>query len=72
MNIDQAAAFLAATILSGLGFICVAIIILVINNLFSKYWKPVTFFKYIFASTLGANPPRFVDTTEPTLNKDTK
>ena len=46
MDMDQAAVFLAGSILTMLGFIVVFAGIIVINNLLSKYWKPVQFFKY--------------------------
>ncbi len=41
MDINQAATFLTASILTGLGFIVVAGTIIILNNLFSKFWKPV-------------------------------
>ena len=69
MNIEQAAMFLSSAILTGFGTISISIVILVVNNLFSKYWKPVVFSKYIFGGLLGSEPPRFVDTMEPTLEK---
>ena len=69
MNIEQAAMFLSSAILTGFGTICISIVILVVNNLFSKYWKPVVFSKYIFGGVFGSEPPRFVDTMEPTLEK---
>jgi hypothetical protein len=43
---DQMAFWLAGSILMMLGFIVVVIGVLIINNLFSKYWKPVTIIKY--------------------------
>lgn len=46
MDMDQAAVFLAGSILTMLGFIVIAIGVIVINNLLNKYWKPVKFFKY--------------------------
>jgi hypothetical protein len=72
MNIDQAASFLTGSILFGIGVVCLTVTILVVNNLFSKYWKPVVFTKYLFPTTFSDTPPRFVDTVEPTFNKDTK
>ena len=42
MTIEQAGNFLIGSILAGLGFCIVTVAILVINNLFHKYWKPVT------------------------------
>ena len=46
MSMDQAAFWLAGSILTMLGFVVVAIGILIINNLFSKYWKAVTWLKF--------------------------
>ena len=46
MDMDQAAVFLAGSILTMLGFIVVVAGIIVINNLLNKYWKPVQFFKW--------------------------
>lgn len=43
---DQAAVFLAGSILTALGFIVVFAAVITINNMLSKYWKPVQFFKY--------------------------
>lgn len=68
MNIEQSAMFLASSILVGLGTIVLIIVILVINNLFAKFWKPVDMSKHIFPNThafeKGLNS-RFVDATEP-------
>lgn len=41
MDIDQASTFFVGSILVMLGFIVVAAGVVVINNLFAKYWKPV-------------------------------
>jgi len=62
MDMDQAAVFLAGSILTCLGFIVVAMAILVINNLCSKYWKPITWIRYDDAS--HDLPPRFVTQEE--------
>jgi len=73
MDMDQAAVFLAGSILTCLGFIVVAMAILVINNLCSKYWKPITWIRYDTDS--HELPPRFITqeeldkTNEPKLNK---
>jgi hypothetical protein len=42
MTVEQAGNFLIGSILAGMGFCIITIAILVINNLFHKYWKPVT------------------------------
>jgi hypothetical protein len=44
MDMDQAAVFLAGSILTTLGFIAAVIGLVVINNIFARYWKPVQFF----------------------------
>jgi hypothetical protein len=44
MNMDQAAVFLAGSILTAIGFIVVVAGIVAINNILHKYWKPVRIF----------------------------
>ena len=44
MDMDQAAVFLAGSILTVLGFIVVIAGIIAINNMLHKYWKPVKIF----------------------------
>lgn len=41
MDIDQSAVFFVGAILTCLGFSVVAVTVLFLNNLFSKYWKPI-------------------------------
>lgn len=61
MGIDAAATFLAGSVLAGLGFTVIVITILVINNLLSKYWKPLNW---------GLMPSyRFVEDTHPPIDK---
>jgi hypothetical protein len=43
---DQAAVFLSGSILTVLGFIIVAYGIVIINNIFHKYWKPFKIIKW--------------------------
>jgi hypothetical protein len=62
MDIENAAAILAGSILTGLALIIVVITFVVINNIISKYWKPVRIFT---ADSWHFNPPsRFVDPEE--------
>ena len=49
MTVDQAATFLVGSILTGMGFIVVFGVIIAINNILHKYWKPVQFVKWIDA-----------------------
>ena len=41
MDIDQASTFLCGSILIGIGLIVIVATIVIINNIFSRYWKPV-------------------------------
>ena len=73
MDMDQAAVFLAGSILTMLGFVVVVAGVLAINNLLHKYWKPVTFFKWADHYT----PQRFASEEElariaPHLEQETK
>lgn len=67
MDIEQSAMFLASSILIGLGTIVLIIMLLVINNLFAKFWKPIDISKHMFPNShtleKGLNS-RFVDATE--------
>ena len=72
---DQAAVFLAGSILTALGFIVVVAAIVAVNNIISRYWKPVRIFS---ADSWNLNPPvRYATEDElakiaPKLEKDTK
>jgi hypothetical protein len=62
MDMDQAAVWLSGSILIMLGFIVVAIGVVVINNIIAKYWKPVQFFTL---DSWNLNPPgRFASQNE--------
>jgi hypothetical protein len=67
MNVDQASVFLIGTLLVGLGVSVIGIVILFLNNMYAKYWKPVTW-SNILPEALRMPPSRFV---EPSLD-DTK
>ena len=64
MTVESAATFFVASILTGFGVIIIAVIILALNNLFSKFWKPIRWNVYVpfipteepkFESTATAN-----------------
>jgi glutamate racemase len=62
MTVDSAATFFVASILTGFGAIIIALIILALNNLFSRFWKPIRWNVYVpFVPT---EEPRI----EPTVN----
>ena len=71
---DQAAVFLAGSILTALGFIVIIAAVVVVNNLLHMYWKPVRIFTADSWSAM--NPPhRFasqeeLDRVAPELSKD--
>jgi hypothetical protein len=54
MDMDQAAVWLAGSILTMLGMIVVVAGVIVINNLIHKYWKPVRIFT---SDSWNLNPP---------------
>jgi hypothetical protein len=51
---DQAAVFLAGSILTALGFIVVVCAVVIVNNLIHNFWKPVRIFT---ADSWHINPP---------------
>ena len=57
MTVDSAATFFVASILTGFGVIIIAVIILTLNNLFSRFWKPIKWNVYV----------PFIPTEEPKL-----
>jgi hypothetical protein len=62
MDMDQAAVWLSGSILIMMGFVVVAIGVVVINNIIAKYWKPVRIFSL---DSWNLNPPgRFASQNE--------
>ena len=59
MDIDASANFLVGAVLMDLGFCVLAIALVFINNIFSKYWKPIQVFKFNLPPT-----PRFATEEE--------
>jgi len=77
MDMDQAAVFLAGSILTALGFVVVVIGMVVINNIISRYWKPIRIFTEDSWQAFGsparfAEPPEVEKTQEPTIDKKVK
>ena len=62
MTVDSAATFFVASILTGFGAIIIALIILALNNLFSKFWKPIRWNVYM----------PFIPTEEPRIESTVK
>jgi hypothetical protein len=44
MDMDQAAVFLAGSILTAIGFVVIVAAAVAVNNIISRYWKPVRIF----------------------------
>ena len=44
MDMDQAAVWLAGSILTMMGFVVIVMGVVAINNILHKYWKPVRIF----------------------------
>ena len=74
MTVESAGVFLACTILTGIGLILIVMAILVVNNLFAKYWKPVTWSQYLFPAVMTGPSPTFIEPhieeqSKPTMTK---
>jgi hypothetical protein len=67
MDMDQAAVFLAGSILTSLGFLVVIAAIVVVNNILHKYWKPVRIFT---ADSWNVNPPHRFAAPEEILQQE--
>ena len=63
MNIDQASTFLIGSILVGLGCIVLVGTVAVINNILSRYWRPVDLGS-ILPRALTDQPRRFATEEE--------
>jgi hypothetical protein len=63
MDIENAANILAGSILTGLAVIIAVIVIVIVNNILSKYWKPVQWIKF------DEMPKRFATPEELSENK---
>ena len=74
MDMDQAAVFLAGSVLTALGFIVVVIGLVVINNIIARHWRPIRIFTEDSWKVLGG-PARFAEphevekSQEPSLTK---
>jgi hypothetical protein len=57
MDMDQAAVFLAGTILTALGFVVILASIVIANNIIHRWWKPLGWsFNWITAPSRFATP----------------
>jgi hypothetical protein len=77
MDMDQAAVFLAGSVLTALGFIVVVIGLVVINNIIARYWQPIRIFTEDSWNSVGssakfAEPSEVETPQEPTIDKKVK
>ena len=63
MDMDQAAVFLAGSVLTMMGFVVIVVGLVVINNILHKYWKPLGWFKS-WGLTFDNTPVRFAEPHE--------
>ena len=61
MDMDQAAVFLAASVLTAMGFIVWIIALVVVNNIISKFWKTLN---WNLPDSLKMPPTRFAEPHE--------
>ncbi len=74
MSMEAAAIFMSASILMTIGVVVIMIGVIIVNNLFDKYWKPVKMFKYEYKPVYYRQdePASGVDkTVEPTMEETT-
>ena len=67
MDMDQAAVFLAGSVLTMMGLIVIVVGAVVINNIIHKYWKS---FGWKFFPTWVEHPHRFVEPHELDKSKE--
>jgi len=66
MDMDVAATVLAGSILTGLAFIVVVITIVVVNNIFHRYWQPVKWIRFDDAPSRFMSEEEMLQKQEPT------
>lgn len=71
MDMDQAAVFLAGSVLTMLGMVVVVAGIVVVNNIIHKYWKNLGWFKSM-GFTFDHPPVRFAEPSELDKSKEPK
>jgi hypothetical protein len=76
MGVVDAANFVSSALLISLGVIIVVATILIINNLFNRYWRPVKVFTYIAAKISAEDAANMeenrVDRIEPRIEQPKK
>jgi len=65
IEVIQAANFVTGAILISLGIIIIVAAILLINNIFTRFWKPIKVFTYI-AAKISAEDAAAIDASRKT------
>lgn len=68
MDMSQAATFLGASILISIGIVILAILLLILNNLFNMFWKPVKMMKFYDPYQQIKQHEPLMDKVEPVLS----
>ena len=74
MEIHSAAIFLASSLLIGFGLLFIALCLVMLNNLFYKFWKPIKLVSYHTAEVEteikkpGKRPTKQAKTTQPKID----
>lgn len=71
MDMDQAAVFLAGSVLTMMAFVVIVIGVVVINNIIHRYWKDLGWFRN-WGLTFDHPPSRFVEPHELDKSKEPK
>ena len=58
MEIHSAAIFLASSLLIGFGLLFIAICVVLLNNLFYKFWKPIKLVAYHTVEMSASKKPK--------------
>ena len=67
MDVETGSIFLTMSILLTLGFVVIGLGIVFLNNVFVRYWKPMTWFKFVeYPPGTG---PRYEEATPEEVNK---
>ena len=66
MSVEQAAIFLAGSILVMLGLTTIVVFVVIINNILYKHWNPIKIMKYLGGPDYSSEPLKTEIKTKPT------
>lgn len=68
MEIHSAAIFLASSLLIGFGLLFIALCVVLLNNLFHIYWKPIKLVAYHTVEVEVKKPSKQAKNTQPKID----